>query len=295
MLNFPPLSANFERDGVNLVISPNLSLIENQVRYLNKLNIRAKTINSKVNYYDRDDILDDIEGDGQTKFLFITPEMADTERFVDLIPKWLEDGTVTRVVVDEAHCLIDKCFRKSFPKLKEIRKKFPNVQFIALTTAKPETIKEIEEALAMVNPTRIIDSSVKKNIFYEVVEISENRSAEDIDFLEFFKTISPDFDALKAKEMISGIIYCQKNDEVEKIVDKLRSLNVPVRKFYASYNDRFNDYDDWMSDKIPIMVATTESFGLGIVKRFVKFVVHVGMPKDLRGFYQVSWTHTVKA
>jgi superfamily II DNA helicase RecQ len=253
-------------------------LIENQVRYLNKLNIRAKTINSNVEYKQRGFIIEDIEGDRKTKFLLVTPEMAAGDWLNWRIPKWLEDGTAIRVVVDEAHCLIDKCFRTSYALLKEFRLKSPEAQFIALTTAKPETIKAIEEALAMVNPTRIIDSSVKNNIFYEVVESSDYMKVENTDFLEFFKTISPDFDALKAKEMISGIIYCQKNDEVEKIVDKLRSLNVPVRKFYASYDDRFNDYDDWMSDKIPIMVATTESFGLGIVKRFVKLVAYEPSP-----------------
>jgi hypothetical protein len=62
---------------------------------------------------------------------------------------------------------------------------------------------------------------------------------------------------------------------------------MPVVKFYAAYDNRFNDFEDWMSDKVPIIVATTESFGLGIVKPFVKFVIHADVPKDLRAYYQV--------
>jgi superfamily II DNA helicase RecQ len=139
-------------------------------------------------------------------------------------------------------------------------------------------------------PKVIASSSIKENIFYDAVCIPDNHKAEDIEFMSFMKEITPDFEDLKPKEMPTGIIYCNTNEDVENVVAKLRELNIPAVKFYASYVKRFDDYEDWMSDKVPVIVATTESFGLGIVKRFVKFVIHTNVPKDLRGYYQVNFT-----
>lgn len=105
------------------------------MRFLNKLNLRAKSINSTVTYSERKDIRKLIEDeDGNIKFLYLCPEMAATDFYSEFIHGYLEYGTFSHVVVDEAHCLIDKGFRQSFAKLKEFRVKHLEVPFIALTT-----------------------------------------------------------------------------------------------------------------------------------------------------------------
>lgn len=139
----------------------------------------------------------------------------------------------------------------------------------------------------MDQPTIIKSSSVKEGIFYDAIALNDD---QEIDFLELFKTIAPDFDSLKPKEMPTGIIYCQTFDDLDKTVQSLQNSCIPVTTFHAKldFTERFKNYDDFMADKYPIIVATSESFGLGIVKKFVKFVIHINLPKHLRAYYQES-------
>lgn len=260
------------------------------MRFLNKLGMRAKSINSTVKQTERRDIRDSLMDEGTPiKFFYMCPEMAAMDFYTDFLHRMLSEGTISHVVVDEAHCLTDKSYRKAFAILTGLRINYPNVPFIALTTASKATIDNIRDVLGMKNPKIIQASSVKTNIVYEAVCMNEEDEVEQIDFLAFFKTVSPDFDKLKSKEMLSGIIYCRTNSEIDKILKVLEGQKVPATDFQSKDVHRFEKYDEWMSDKIPIMVTTTECFGLGIVKARVKFVVHVNVPKNMRGFYQVSY------
>lgn len=260
------------------------------MRYLNKLNLRAKSINSTIKSMRervqiRQQLLDEATF---VKFFYLCPEMAVQSFYTDFIDQMLSEKKISHVVVDEAHCLIDKGFRKaSFDVIKKFRANHMHVPFIALTTASFETIGAIQMALGMENPKIIQSTSVKENISYDAVQFEGE--VESIDFLGFIKVMAPDFESLKAKEMPSGIIYCTTVEDLEKVLKSLAQLNIPATSFHAKmdFNARFENYDDWMADKIPIIVATTESFGLGIVKRYVKFVIHVSVPKNLRAYYQV--------
>jgi superfamily II DNA helicase RecQ len=105
------------------------------MRCLNKLNLRAKSINSNVTLTERREIRALIEEeDTILKFFYLTPEMATTDFYSQFIHDSLKDGTFSHVVVDEAHCLIDKGYRQSFGKLKDFREAHPEIPFIALTT-----------------------------------------------------------------------------------------------------------------------------------------------------------------
>lgn len=272
------------------MICPNLSLLENQTRYLNKLNLRAKTINSTIkSLKERRDIRNAILCDDTiVKFFYLCPEMAATSFYNDFLHSMMEDRLFSHVVIDEAHCLTDKGFRDSFSKLKEFRQKHLDIPFIALTTGSDSTLKEIQQKLGLESPKIIKSSCIKENIFYQVTELNAD---QEINFLDFFKFLAPDFESLKAKEMPTGIIYCQTYAEIEKTVAELVKLEVPATVFHAKLDidTRFENYDDWSSDKYPIIVATAESFGLGIVKSCVKFVLHVNVPKNLRAYYQVKY------
>ena len=281
-----------QRNGIIFVICPNLSLLENQMNYLNKVDLRTKSINSTTSpgSIERRDIRESLlDKKTNIKFFFMCPEMAAMDYYNHFINKMLELGLISHFVIDEAHCVIDKGFRSSFKVLKDFRINHPTVPFIALTTASKPDTKKIQENLGMINPTTIRASSVKANIFYDAVELKDD---ENIDFLKFFKQMAPDFETLKAKDMLTGIIYCLTFKQLEATVKALEDLNVPnlnVTTFHSKLNakNRFENYEDWMSNKAPVMVATTESFGLGIVKIHVRFVIHTNVPKNLRAYYQV--------
>lgn len=259
------------------------------MRYLNKLNIRSKSINSTNTYQEKREVREMIlDEDTIVKFLFMCPEMIKQSFYTELIGDLLAERQISHVVIDEAHCIVDKAFRApSYEVIKELREVNDKTPFIALTTGDEETLAKIELSFGMTNAVRIIGSPDKPNIFYEIIQIEDD---QEIDLLKFFEELAPDFTTLKAKEMPSGIIYCQTYEELDKIVERLAALHVPSTVFHSKLKSsiRFDNYDNWVGDKFPIIVATTESFGLGIVKKCVKFVLHVSTPKNLRAYYQVT-------
>lgn len=259
------------------------------MRYLNNLGLLATSINSTVERGERVKIREQLSAKPTfVKFFYMCPEMAAKDFYTDFIHRMLREKKISHVVVDEAHCMIDKSFRKpSFDVIMRFRVCHKNVPFIALTTASSETIHAIQMALGMVTPKIVQSTSVKQNIRYDAVQF--DGKIEKIDFLGFIKSLAPDFESLKVKAIPSGIIYCTTVDDLEEVLQTLTQLKIPATSFHAKMdrNTRFKNYDDWIADKIPIIVATTESFGLGIVNRNVKFVIHASVPKNLRAYYQV--------
>lgn len=223
------------------------------------------------------------------KFFYITPEMASKDYYTKFLNELLRDGVFSHFVIDEAHCLTDKKYRESFSILKEFREKHRKIPFIALTTASTGTLNEIQSLLGMKEPTIIQSSSVKTNIFYEVTCVDDALPVGELDFLKTIEKLAPDYKTLKQKELPSGIIYCRTVAEVNDVLAALETKNISATSFYGSMDSRqrFENYDSWISDKVPVMVATSESFGLGIVKPRVKFVIHTSAPRNVRAYYQV--------
>lgn len=262
--------------------------MENQTNYLNKLNLGAVAINSDVENWTRDIIEKDLcDENSSIKFFYLTPEMVSTERYDPFLNRLLSNGIISHVVIDEAHCILDYTeFRAAaFSRIKNVRLNHPSVAFIALTTASAGAIKNISESLGMVNAKTIKSTSVRYNIFYEAFCVDQR----EIDFLAYFKSLDPEM--LESNEMpwenLSGIIYCIKIAELEGVFEKLQNLNIPSTFFHGEDENRFSNYNDWISNKKPIMVATRASFGLGIVKENLKFVIHLGVSTNLQAFYQV--------
>lgn len=162
-----------------------------------------------------------------------------------------------------------------------------------MTTASTETIEDIEEVLGMKNTKVVKSTTVRPNITYQVagLHLSDYDSEGEIDFLAFFKSFDPKYEGLQTCEMpwktLSGIIYCSSFREIQDVADKLQKLQIPFTCFTSKDEKRFDNFEQWMSNEKPIMVATTGCFGLGIVKDGLKFVMHVRMPENLRAFYQV--------
>jgi len=172
----------FHQSGVVLVISSHITRIKNELEFLADLGIEATTITSETPSEERVSIIKafkDIENN-PCSFFYVTPEMIvkgsePVKKFID----YLLGTQVCLVAVDEAHLLKDTDFRESYQELKYKRSKFPNIPWIALTTASPETIQIIETSLLMTNPLVITGSCTRTDIFFDVKKYDSKRSTSD--------------------------------------------------------------------------------------------------------------------
>lgn len=255
--------------------------------------MKAVTINNTVSHSERIIIRDDLfKEESIIKFFYLSPEMVSTDPCADLLNDMLTKGMISHVVLDEAHRVADGKFRhEALSNLKQFRLDHPTVPFVALTTASDEVIEEIKDFFGMQNARIIKSTSVRTNIVYQAVRLDNNCDADDIDYLGFFQSLAPEYADLNAKQIpwrnLVGIIYCTTIEKLKKVVDKLNQLEVPATSFFAENEDRFANYDEWMSGVKPVIVATTESFGHGIVNQSLKFVLHESPSKSLRSYYQV--------
>ena len=158
---------------VNLVFSPLLALINDQLKSLEELGIDAKTLNSQVTPSARDSILNDLSTKNpKVKLLYITPELASTSNFHDILRSLRKRDKLGFFAVDEAHCVSQwgHDFRPSYLKLGRLRRDFPESQWIALTATATKKVKEdIIKTLCLKPPVAVFrTSSFRSNLFYDV-------------------------------------------------------------------------------------------------------------------------------
>lgn len=281
-----------QRSGVVLVISPNVSVITNQVAYLTDMRIPATSITGVIPRLVRRDLIQRLSDTSSNayQFLFVTPEMLITgsESVRDLIENMMDDGDISLIVMDDAHVIIDagNDYRPSFSEMGKLRIKFPDIPWVALTTASSDSMARIGMALKMKDPKIIKGPSTRKNIFYDVRNFPVNSSVKELieDLIEFNE--KPE-EHVTRKIYDSGIIYCQTNQEADRIAMELKEAGVSSESFYGIKNECNLILKNWKDGKFPVLVATEQSFGLGINRNPLKYVVHMSAPKNLRAFYQV--------
>ena len=159
--------------GVTLVLSPLIALIEDQVQQLKGKNIKADALNSKTASADRKRILADLTSDEPSiKLLYITPELAATEGFRTLLYSLNEKNNISKIAVDEAHCVSEwgHDFRPDYLKLGQLRDIFPHIPCVALTaTATAKVQEDVLKSLHMSEPVDIFKASCfRDNLFYDV-------------------------------------------------------------------------------------------------------------------------------
>lgn len=271
--------------GVTVVISPLLSLMQDQVDHLQKLKIQAFLINSEVTAEHRSFVFSALRGPEVEQFiqlLYVTPEMLSKSQALEKTFQHLyERGRLARIVIDEAHCVSQwgHDFRPDYKALGEVRKHYPSVPVMALTATATENVKvDVIHNLGMDGCDVFSQSFNRPNLTYEVRPKGARKEVLD----NIAKTIKTFYQGQ------SGIIYCLSRANCEAIAEKLqKEYGIRAKHYHAGMEaqDKAEVQRKWQAGEFNVIVATI-AFGMGIDKADVRFVIHYTIPKSLEGYYQ---------
>lgn len=258
--------------GLTLVITPLISLMKDQVDNLKRHNIKAVFFHSSMTYQESRIAWEHLVN-GRARFLYVAPERLKNERFI----YELKNLNIRLIVVDEAHCISQwgYDFRPAYLNIGNIRKFLPDVPVLALTaTATPEVANDIAKQLRFRNGEGFRMSFSRPNISY-VVRKAESKFNEVYNIL--------------AKTEGSAIVYVRSRKKTAEIAEFLNSTGISATNYHAGleYEEKEKRQNDWVADKIRVMVATN-AFGMGIDKPDVRVVVHMDFPPSLEEYYQES-------
>ena len=259
------------REGVGIIVSPLIALMQDQVVALKQLGVNVAFLNSTLDATSANDIKQQLLR-GELDMLYVAPERLMTGRFLNL----LENAPISLFAIDEAHCISEwgHDFRPEYRKLKTLRGKFPSVPMIALTaTATPKVRNDIVSELKFKGHNTYVASFDRKNLFYRIKPKKDTYAH----LLQY----------LRENRGKSGIIYCQSRKTVDTLSKKLKKAGFSSLPYHAGLTDkvRSKNQEMFIKDDVQIIVATV-AFGMGIDKPNVRFVVHYDLPKNLESYYQ---------
>ncbi|XP_061391341.1 ATP-dependent DNA helicase Q5-like [Musca vetustissima] len=284
-------------DGqVTIVFSPLLALIKDQIDHLGKLKIQADSLNSKMGVKERERVVTDLKSvRPNIRFLYITPEQAATQGFQDILAHMVKYDKVAYFAVDEAHCVSQwgHDFRPDYLKLGKLRSQYPSIVWLALTaTASKQVREDIFKQLHLKEPiSKFITPSFRKNLFYDVV--FKNSIEDDFQHLAGFARHclgdEEEFEKVAPAKRGCGIIYCRTRENVERVAMGVTRQGISAIAYHAGLkgSERVEAQEKWMSGECPIIVATN-SFGMGVDKPSVRFVIHWDVPQNVAAYYQES-------
>ena len=259
------------REGVGLVISPLIALMQDQVEALRQVGVRAEFLNSTLDAASAARVEQALLA-GELDLLYVAPERLLTPRFLAL----LDRSPIALFAIDEAHCVSQwgHDFRREYRELTVLHERWPEVPRIALTaTADPPTQREIAERLQLEDAEWFVSSFDRPNIRYNVVQ-KDNGKRQLLDFL-----------ATHREE--AGIVYCLSRRKVDETAATLAGLGFKALPYHAGLDSevRAGNQRRFLREDGVVMVATI-AFGMGIDKPDVRFVAHMDLPKSLEGYYQ---------
>lgn len=257
--------------GLTLVISPLVSLMDDQVAALQVLDIPAAAIHSGMPPMEVLATLKQIQ-DGQIKLLYLAPERVLQAHFLER----LQQLNISLIAIDEAHCISQwgHDFRPDYGQLGLLRQWLPQVPILALTaTADAITRADIVERLQLKTPALIQGSFDRPNIRY-VVQEKYRQQPQVVDYV-------------RAQPGASGIIYCASRKRTEEIAEKLLRAGVKAAPYHAglSHEVRKSTLYRFLRDDVHVVVATV-AFGMGINKPNVRYVMHYDLPRSIEAYYQ---------
>ena len=258
--------------GITLVISPLISLMQDQVKALNEAGVNAAFINSSLSEKELNDTFKNAYK-GYYKIIYVAPERLMSEGFIS----FAKSVEISMVTVDEAHCISQwgQDFRPSYMDIAEfinILDKRPIIS--AFTATATQNVREdIICSLGLSDPYFLVTGFDRENLFFQV-DKPQNKERFILDFIERHRGES-------------GIIYCATRKNVDSLYTLLRKQHISVGKYHAgmSNEERKQMQNDFVFDYTSIVIATN-AFGMGIDKSNVRFVIHYNMPSSMENYYQ---------
>jgi ATP-dependent DNA helicase RecQ len=264
------------RDGLAIVVSPLIALMQDQVEALQQLGVNAAFLNSSLSAEDNARITREVVS-GEIKLLYVAPERLMVGSFLSLLDEVQQHTGLALFAIDEAHCVSQwgHDFRPEYRQLTVLHNRFPDVPRIALTaTADAPTRAEIISQLSLENARQFVSSFDRPNIRYHV-GIKNNARQQLQAFLE------------REHANDAGIIYCLSRKKVEETAAWLVEKGWSALPYHAGLPAQLREHHQrrFLREEGIIMVATI-AFGMGIDKPNVRFVAHLDLPKSMEGYYQ---------
>lgn len=260
------------RDGMGVVISPLIALMEDQVASLRQNGVRAASLNSGLSQSENRDVRTSILK-GEIDILYVAPERLVMESMLSL----LEQVPVSAFAIDEAHCISQwgHDFRPVYLSLDILTSRFPGVPRIALTaTADPQTQTDIAARLKMEGAKVFLTSFDRPNIHY-AIELKDNPKRQLLTFIK------------RKHSGHSGIVYCLSRKKVEETASWLREQGIRALPYHAglSHAERAANQKAFLTEE-GLVLSATIAFGMGVDKPDIRFVAHLDLPGSVEAYYQ---------
>lgn len=257
-------------DGLTIVVSPLVSLMQDQVTQLKERGIEATYLHGGLAYKEVAQLLEDAER-GLFKLLYLSPERLQSKQFKDALPYL----NLSLIAIDEAHCISQwgHDFRPDFLHIKTLRELWKDVPLLALTaSATHEVLLDIQEQLNIKEAIVFRKSFNRENIFYQV-QYSENKQQYIVQHF--------------LNNPYCSIVYCRSRKKTEELALLLQQNNISAIAYHAGMpkEQRSEVQELWTKNKVTVIVATN-AFGMGIDKSDVRTVIHYDAPEHLEAYYQ---------
>ncbi len=257
-------------DGITIVISPLLALMQDQLHGLTKRNIKAYLFTGSYSPRQLDEAFRNIKYGGY-KFVFLAPERLSNLLFLE----YLQNAEISLIAIDEAHCISQWGFdfRPSYLNVHLLRERFPNIPVLALTASATDRVKKDLAEMLQIPDATIYEGSVRRNNLQLEKRLTPNKDKQLLRLL--------------GRLTGTGIIYAKTRSSCESISHYINENGLHSTYFHAGLDlkEKNERQQHWLDNKIPIMVSTT-AFGMGIDKADVMWVIHWDTPDSIEGYYQ---------
>ena len=257
-------------DGITIVISPLLALMQDQLHGLTKRNIKAYQFTGSYSPRQLDEAFRNIKYGGY-KFVFLAPERLSNLLFLE----YLQNAEISLIAIDEAHCISQWGFdfRPSYLNVHLLRERFPNIPVLALTASATDRVKKDLAEMLQIPDATIYEGSVRRNNLQLEKRLTPNKDKQLLRLL--------------GRLTGTGIIYAKTRSSCESISHYINENGLHSTYFHAGLDlkEKNERQQHWLDNKIPIMVSTT-AFGMGIDKADVMWVIHWDTPDSIEGYYQ---------